>query len=32
MFLGIDGIVVKCHGSSDRKAIANGIIKPHIVL
>ena len=25
MFLGIDGVVVKCHGSSDRKAIANGI-------
>lgn len=25
MFLGIDGVLVKCHGSSDRKAIANGI-------
>ncbi|MCG0274648.1 MAG: phosphate acyltransferase PlsX [Thermosediminibacteraceae bacterium] len=25
MFLGVDGILVKCHGSSDRKAIFNGI-------
>lgn len=25
MFLGIDGVLVKCHGSSDSKAIANGI-------
>jgi glycerol-3-phosphate acyltransferase PlsX len=25
MFLGIDGVLIKCHGSSDRKAIANGI-------
>jgi len=25
MFLGIDGVLVKCHGSSDSKAIENGI-------
>jgi glycerol-3-phosphate acyltransferase PlsX len=25
MFLGLDGILVKCHGSSDQKAIFNGI-------
>jgi len=25
MFLGIDGTLIKCHGSSDRKAIFNGI-------
>ncbi len=25
MFLGIDGVLIKCHGSSDSKAIANGI-------
>lgn len=25
MFFGIDGVLIKCHGSSDRKAIANGI-------
>ncbi|HHY04585.1 MAG TPA: phosphate acyltransferase PlsX [Thermoanaerobacterales bacterium] len=25
MFLGLDGVLIKCHGSSDRKAIANGI-------
>ncbi|ADL07814.1 phosphate acyltransferase PlsX [Thermosediminibacter oceani] len=25
MFLGLDGILIKCHGSSDRKAIFNGI-------
>nr|PZN05850.1 MAG: phosphate acyltransferase PlsX [Bacillota bacterium] len=25
MLLGLDGILVKCHGSSDRKAIFNGI-------
>jgi len=25
MFLGIDGVLIKCHGSSDSKAISNGI-------
>lgn len=25
MFLGLDGVLIKCHGSSDRKAITNGI-------
>jgi len=25
MFLGVDGVLVKCHGSSDSKAISNGI-------
>lgn len=25
MFLGVDGTLIKCHGSSDRKAIFNGI-------
>jgi len=25
MLLGIDGILIKCHGSSDRKAVFNGI-------
>jgi glycerol-3-phosphate acyltransferase PlsX len=25
MFLGIDGVLIKCHGSSDGRAIANGI-------
>jgi glycerol-3-phosphate acyltransferase PlsX len=25
MFLGLEGILIKCHGSSDRKAIFNGI-------
>ncbi|HHX23658.1 MAG: phosphate acyltransferase PlsX [Tepidanaerobacteraceae bacterium] len=25
MFLGVDGVLIKCHGSSDSRAIANGI-------
>jgi glycerol-3-phosphate acyltransferase PlsX len=25
MFLGLEGVLIKCHGSSDRKAIFNGI-------
>jgi glycerol-3-phosphate acyltransferase PlsX len=25
MFLGLNGVLIKCHGSSDRKAIYNGI-------
>jgi glycerol-3-phosphate acyltransferase PlsX len=25
MFLGLNGILIKCHGSSDRRAILNGI-------
>ncbi|NLZ54703.1 MAG: phosphate acyltransferase PlsX [Thermoanaerobacteraceae bacterium] len=29
MFLGIDGVLIKCHGTSDSKAIANGIKAAH---